>query len=93
MLTVVLYIVIIFGGIVFLAGTALKSQQQTKGLARCKYCNSRLRFQGYMRASNGSGVAGYATVCQRCGREQSPRMKRATETPPAMPVGARHLAL
>ena len=70
MLTVVLYIFIILAGIAFLAGTALKSQQQAKGLARCNYCNSRLRFQGFMVAGNGSGVAGYAAVCRQCGRRQ-----------------------
>lgn len=68
--TTLLTIVIIGALVVWAAGFVLKEAQKTQGKARCKFCNARLKFQGFSAASKGSGVAGYAKVCRSCGRAQ-----------------------
>lgn len=71
--TVIIWIALAIIAVGFIAGQVLKSQQKSQGMARCIYCNARLKFQGYSSAQKGSGVAGYASVCRKCGREQPAR--------------------
>lgn len=71
--TVLIWVALGIIAVGFIMGQVLKSQQKSQGMARCYYCNARLKFQGYSAAQKGSGVAGYATVCRKCGREQPTR--------------------
>ena len=68
--TVLIWIILGILALMWLANYALKESQRNKGQARCHYCGARLKFTGFGSAHKGSGVAGYASVCRKCGREQ-----------------------